>query len=202
MPSPRSWRTGPAGWRDCGLQRLGGPPRGRLLPLADHGTLRRPARARCSAQRHPARGLADDAVLLPRDHEAVRLHRQEARPAGQGDPTGGAVSRRLSVRQGAAVVRARLRGASGGDARARGGRRQVRDRDEPHDLLRRNRRPGVHAGLRVRGAGRLHAPDADARETEASKWTQQDTPIFVGALSPIRSVLAALDGAAVHASAG
>jgi chlorite dismutase len=40
------------------------------------------------------------------------------------------------------------------------------------------------------------------RETEASKWTQQDTPIFVGARTPIRSALAALDGASVHATAG
>ena len=40
------------------------------------------------------------------------------------------------------------------------------------------------------------------RETEASRWTERDTPIFVGALAPIRSVLAALDGASVHAQAG
>jgi chlorite dismutase len=40
------------------------------------------------------------------------------------------------------------------------------------------------------------------RETEASRWTERDTPIFVGALGPVRSVLAALDGAAVHAPAG
>ena len=40
------------------------------------------------------------------------------------------------------------------------------------------------------------------RETEASKWTQQDTPIFVGARTPIRSALAALDGASVHITAG
>jgi chlorite dismutase len=36
------------------------------------------------------------------------------------------------------------------------------------------------------------------RETEASRWTQQDTPIFVGALQPVRQVLAALDGAAAR----
>ena len=39
------------------------------------------------------------------------------------------------------------------------------------------------------------------RETEASRWTERDTPIFVGASRPIRAVLAALDGAAVHAAA-
>ena len=40
------------------------------------------------------------------------------------------------------------------------------------------------------------------RETEASRWTERDTPIFVGARAPVRAVLAALDGAAVHAQAG
>ena len=33
------------------------------------------------------------------------------------------------------------------------------------------------------------------RETEASRWTERDTPIFVGALDPIRRILDALDGA-------
>ena len=47
------------------------------------------------------------------------------------------------------------------DARARGGRRHVRHGDEPHDVLLRDRRPGVHPGLRDRGARRLHAPDDD-----------------------------------------
>ena len=89
----------------AGLQRLGHPAGGRLLPLADHGALRRPARARRRPQRHAARRLADDAVLVPRDDEAVGLHRQEARPPGQGDPARRAVSRRLPVRQAAALVR-------------------------------------------------------------------------------------------------
>jgi chlorite dismutase len=39
------------------------------------------------------------------------------------------------------------------------------------------------------------------RETEASKWTERDTPIFVGARTSIRSALAALDGAAVGVAA-
>ena len=34
------------------------------------------------------------------------------------------------------------------------------------------------------------------RESEASKYTERDTPIFVGALTPIRAALDALDGAA------
>ena len=33
------------------------------------------------------------------------------------------------------------------------------------------------------------------RETEASRWTERDTPIFVGALMEIRAALDALDGA-------
>ena len=33
------------------------------------------------------------------------------------------------------------------------------------------------------------------RETEASRYTQQDTPIFVGAAEGIRSILDSLDGA-------
>jgi chlorite dismutase len=33
------------------------------------------------------------------------------------------------------------------------------------------------------------------RETEASRWTERDTPIFVGALTDVRSALDALDGA-------
>ena len=33
------------------------------------------------------------------------------------------------------------------------------------------------------------------RETEASRYTERDTPIFVGEAAPIRSILASLDGA-------
>ena len=35
------------------------------------------------------------------------------------------------------------------------------------------------------------------RETEASRWTERDTPIFVGALTTVRAALDALDGATV-----
>ncbi len=38
----------------------------------------------------------------------------------------------------------------------------------------------------------------ELRESEASRWTERDTPIFVGKLVPIRTALDALDGA--HAS--
>jgi chlorite dismutase len=39
------------------------------------------------------------------------------------------------------------------------------------------------------------------RETEASRWTERDTPIFVGKLVDIRSALDALDGAAARVEA-
>ena len=32
------------------------------------------------------------------------------------------------------------------------------------------------------------------RETEASRYTERDTPIFVGALEPVRAILDSLDG--------
>ncbi len=39
------------------------------------------------------------------------------------------------------------------------------------------------------------------RETEASRWTERDTPIFVGRLTPIRDCLDALDGATARVGA-
>jgi chlorite dismutase len=39
------------------------------------------------------------------------------------------------------------------------------------------------------------------RETEASRWTERDTPIFVGASTSIRTILDQLDGAAAHVKA-
>jgi chlorite dismutase len=39
------------------------------------------------------------------------------------------------------------------------------------------------------------------RETEASAYTQRDTPIFVGRAAPIRSILDALDGASARVGA-
>ena len=39
------------------------------------------------------------------------------------------------------------------------------------------------------------------RETEASRWTERDTPIFVGRLTDIRAALDALDGASARVEA-
>ncbi len=40
------------------------------------------------------------------------------------------------------------------------------------------------------------------RETEASKYTERDTPIFVGEAEPIRAILDSLDGANSGARVG
>jgi chlorite dismutase len=39
------------------------------------------------------------------------------------------------------------------------------------------------------------------RDSEASRYTERDTPIFVGRFAPIREALAALDGASAHVEA-
>ena len=127
-------------WADAhggppGLHDVRRPPRGGLLPLEDHRALRRPARARRGPERHAARRLAVDAVLVPRDDEAVQLHGQEARPPGPGDPAQRPLPRRLPVREDAALVLPPVRGARRGDEAARRGRRQVRHGHEPYDLL-------------------------------------------------------------------
>ena len=83
-------------------------------------------------------------------------------PRAQDRPARPPLRRRLPVREDAAVVRAAARGASARDGRAHRDRRRLPDDPEPHDVLVRDRRPGVHDRLRVRGAVRLHAPDADA----------------------------------------
>ena len=40
------------------------------------------------------------------------------------------------------------------------------------------------------------------RESEASRWTERDTPIFVGKLVDIRAALDALDGTRASIPAG
>ena len=39
------------------------------------------------------------------------------------------------------------------------------------------------------------------RESEASRWTERDTPIFVGRLTDVRAALDALDSAASRVEA-
>jgi chlorite dismutase len=39
------------------------------------------------------------------------------------------------------------------------------------------------------------------RDSEASRYTERDTPIFVGRHVPVREALAALDGASAHVQA-
>ena len=123
--------------------------------------LRRPGRARRCAQRHAARRLARDPVLVPGDDEGLRVHLRAPRPQDRAE--GIAVPRRLSVREGAALVRASRERPAARDGRAHPHRaRGVPDDPQPHDLLVRDRRPGVHDGVRMRRAVGLHAPDAAA----------------------------------------
>ena len=87
----------------------------------------------------------------------------ERAPAAEGRAEGLAVPRRLPVREGAALVRAAARRtASARWTSTSASARRVPDDPQPHDVLVRDRRPGVHDRVRVRRAGRLHAPDADA----------------------------------------
>jgi chlorite dismutase len=39
------------------------------------------------------------------------------------------------------------------------------------------------------------------RETEASRYTERDTPIFVGEAQPVRAILDSLDGASARVQA-
>ena len=148
-------------------------PETRLLPLEDHRALRGPRRARRGAQRDAARRLARDAVLLPRDDEGIAVH---AGAQGRKIPPKLAVPRRLPVRQGAAVVRAPRGGAAARDGRAHPHRpRGVPDDPQPHDVLVRDRRPGVHDRVRVRRACGLHAPDAARCATPRRRATPSAT---------------------------
>ena len=111
-------------------------------------------------------------------------------------PQGAAVPRRLSVREGAALVLADRGGAPGRDGRAHPDRpRRVPEAIHNHTTY----SFGIDdqefmTVVRVRRAGRLHAPDAALRDSEASTYTERDTPIFVGQHLPIRETLDRLDG--------
>ena len=119
-----------------------------------------------------------------------------ARRARKVIPQGLAVPRRLPVREAASLVRAPAGGPAARDGRAHPHRRRVPDDPQPHDLLVRDRRPGVHDRLRVRRAGRLHAPDADAaRERGVDVHRARHADLRRPALE-IRAALDRLDGAA------
>ena len=106
-----------------------------LLPLEDHRPLRGARRARRRAERHAARRLARDAVLVSRDDEGLAVH--ERAPRAEDHAAGLAVPRRLSVREGAALVRALDGGPAARDGRAHHDRpRGVPGHQEPHDATR------------------------------------------------------------------
>ena len=173
--SPRWSRTGRAGSRGSArTRRRASAPR----PTSSSGRSpsgTRTRRARRGAERDAARRLARDAVLVPRDDEAVAVHRQKRERRGRSIPRGAPylvvypfVKMRpwyfLPMEERGAAMR-----------RARRGRPRVRHGHEPHDVLVRDRRPGVHDRVRVRRAGRLHAPDADAARDRGARATQSAT---------------------------
>ena len=173
----------------------GHPARLRLLLLEDRAALRGPRRVRRRAERDPARAAGWTSPTTTSRRRRPRSTRRRSR-AAEDHPPGLPVPRRLPVREGAAVVLPARGGPPAGDARAHADRPRVHDDPQPHDLLVRDRRPGVHDGLRVRRAGRLHAPDGrPCASRRRSKYTERDTPIFVGQKMTVRAALDRLDGA-------
>ena len=83
------------------------------------------------------------------------------KPRAQDHAAAPALPRRLPVREGAALVlAARRRSASARWTSTCASAHEFPGDPQPHDVLVRDRRPGVHDRLRVRRARRLHAPDA------------------------------------------
>ena len=150
----------------------------RLLPLEDHAALRGPRRARRGAERDAARGLPRDAVLVPRDDEASQY--TSARKARKIIPKGSpylVVYPFVKVRPWYALPEETRQRAM--DEHMRIGHEHasihnyttysfgiddqefmtVFECDEPADFM--------HLMLTL-------------RHTEASAYTERDTPIFVG----------------------
>ena len=171
----------------------------RLLPVEDHAAVRRPRGARRGAERDAARRLARDAVLVSRDDEAVAVH--AARRARKIVPKG---SPYLVVYP---FVKVRPWYALPPDDRQRAMDEHIRigaefasihnhttysfgiddqefmtafECDEPSDFM--------HLMLTL-------------RDTEASAYTERDTPIFVGQLLEVRAALDRLDGVGARVEA-
>ena len=142
----------------------------------------------------PLAGWLENALLVPRDDEGLAVHL--GAPGAEDRPARPPLPRRLPLREGAALVRAHRRGAAARDGRAhpRSARASPRSRttrpysfgiddqefmtafecEEPSDFM--------HLMLTL-------------RDSEASRYTERDTPIFVGQAMEIRAALDALDGA-------
>ena len=129
----------------------GGYARGRRSPAAHPGDQPR-ADPRVPRRARPERadGLVRDAVLLPRDDQAVRVLR---RVPARGPPRALQVPVRLPVRQDARVVRDGPEGALADHAGAHPRGPRVPEHRPQHELLLRARRPGVRGRLRGRRAG-------------------------------------------------
>ena len=177
----------------------GSAPGLRLLPLEDHRALRGSRRARRRAQRHAARGLARTpysylATTKASQYTAARRPRKIA-PI---DLPYLVVYPFVKVRPWYALTEAERQRAM--DEHIRIGREEfpgiknhttysfgIDDQEfmtafeceEPADFM--------HLMLRL-------------RDSEASRYTERDTPIFVGRLTPVRAALDALDGTGARIS--
>ena len=174
------------------------PARGRLLALAAHRALRGPPRPAGRAQRDAARRLAE----TPRSYLAATLlvevlrARPEA-PATADRAARGALPRRLPVREAAAVVRAarwRTAGARCRSTPRSAGRFRTITNHTTYSF-------GID-DQEFMTAFECEEPESTSshlmmtlRETEASRYTERDTPIFVGVAEDIRAILDSLDGA-------
>ena len=120
------------------------------------------------APSHPHRRLARPRGQPARDDQDERLRRQ-AKPglckraaAAEDRPRAGEVHLRLSVREDAGLVPAERARPAGDHGRAHLRRLEVLAREAEHDLLLRDRRPGLRGRVRVELPARLRRPGGRA----------------------------------------
>ena len=159
--SPRWSRTAPTRFDAPARVHDDGRPAGdRLLPLEDHRALRGPRRARRRAERRrrsPAGSRRRTRTSRRRRRRSTRARARARKIVPQGSPYL-VVYPFVKVRPWYALPRSDRQRAM--DEHIRIGREEFPGDPQPHDVLVRDRRPGVHDRVRVRRAGRLHAPDA------------------------------------------
>ena len=130
------------------------------------------------------RRLALDALLLPGDHEGLRVH--EGAQAAAGDAEGLALPRRLPLREAALLVLASPGGPPARDERAHAGRARVRDDRQPHDVSFGIDDQEFMTAFECEEPSDFMHLMLTLRDSEASRYTERDTPIFVGRALEIR----------------
>ena len=156
------------------------PARLRLLPLEDHPALRGPRRARRGAERDAARRLARRRRTRTSRRRRPRSTRARARPR-KIIAEGLAVPRRLPVREGAALVRRSPRRTASA--------RWTSTCASAHEFPTIHNHTTYSFGIDDQEFMTAFECDEPAdfmhlmltlRESEASRYTERDTPIFVG----------------------